>query len=426
MTGRKRFVNKSKTKVVDEKQTGKGREETEKPKKKKRSRGGDMLLIFIFVIGLLILLYPTISNLYNSSRQSEMVASYDAKIAEMTPEDFDAEWAKVDAYNAEIARMGIYFTSSNTELHNQYLETADILGNGMMGHIQIPKIGVDLPIYHGTSDDVLAFGVGHMEGSSLPGGGPSTHVVLSGHRGLPTSKLFTDLDQLEEGDIFLIYTLDRTCAYKVDQIRIVLPNDVEDLEIIPGEDLCTLVTCTPYGINSHRLLVRGHRVDYPESDYIAADAVGIDPLLVATIIAVPAFIAVMVFALTGNKRRKGKVEGSKKADRKKAGKGGKSRKGKRSGKDARPDEGESLSKEEKPEKANEEVEDRGAVEEVVEIGSAVGVESAGDNPDKPADEAPEDTLFPISITYSKSETFELGADDSKTEGRSDDGKEHGQ
>ena len=174
----------------------------------------------------------------------------------------------------------------------------------MMGHIEISKIGVDLPIYHGVDEAVLQIGVGHIEQSSLPVGGEGTHTLLSGHRGLPTSHLFTDLDQLVEGDVFLLHVLNETLAYEVDQIRIVLPEEVNELAIAEGEDLCTLITCTPYAINTHRLLVRGHRVEYLNRAYVAADATIVDSLLVSSVVSVPIFAVLLVALFVRTRARK--------------------------------------------------------------------------------------------------------------------------
>ncbi|MGI6033000.1 MAG: class C sortase [Coriobacteriales bacterium] len=279
-------------------------------KRKKSSRLLDVLLVLLFVFGLLVLLYPTLSNMYMQYMMGKSVASYDSQVSQMSKKDLQKEWKKVRAYNAKLAKTGINFFPSE-EMHEEYEDALnpDDDTNGMMGHVQISKLGIDLPIYHGTSDDVLQVGVGHIEGTSLPGGGKSTHASLSGHRGLPTSELFTNLDQLQEGDVFLLHILDKTLAYQVDKISVVLPNESESLQIDQGKDQCTLITCTPYGINTHRLLVRGHRVDYPDKDYIAADAVGLDPLLVATLIAIPAFIAVMVGVLASRSRKRKAAKG---------------------------------------------------------------------------------------------------------------------
>jgi sortase A len=271
----------------------------------------DVLLVAVFLFGLAILLYPTISNIRTSQVMRRSVSQYDAKVQTMTSADFDAEWQKVDAYNALVAQVGLssYFPD---DMHQQYEEAINLSGDqqAMMGHIEIPKLSVDLPIYHGTSDDVLTAGVGHIEGSSLPGGGPSTHTVLSGHRGLPTSELFTNLDQMQEGDVFFLHVMNRNLAYEVDQIRIVLPNELEDLQVQPGEDLCTLVTCTPYAINTHRLLVRGHRIEYPEEANVAADAIKVDPLLVASILAVPAFVAAIIALVVRRAQKKASFKGA--------------------------------------------------------------------------------------------------------------------
>ncbi|HAM16112.1 MAG TPA: class C sortase [Eggerthellaceae bacterium] len=273
------------------------------PKKGRRSgKLGNILLVAMFLIGLGLLTYPTISNYWNTRLHSQAISGYDDSISQMTKRDFDAEWAKVDAYNREITESGINFTPSAAEL-DRYGKLLDPAGTGMMGHIEINKLAVDLPIYHTVDDPVLQVGIGHIPGTSLPGGGLGTHTVLSGHRGLPSSKLFTDLDALDEGDTFLLHVLDRTLAYQVDQIRIVLPNELDELRIDRDQDYCTLVTCTPYAINTHRLLVRGHRVDYLDQGYVAADAVRIDPVLVASIISVPVFVVLFIILMVATAQR---------------------------------------------------------------------------------------------------------------------------
>lgn len=272
-------------------------------RKKRGSRLVNIALALVFLVGLGLLTYPSISQFYNSVTQGRAIAAYDDSLSRMTKRDFDAMWQEVEAYNAQITQAGISFKvlEEGLQRYNQLLDPAGI---GMMGHIEIPAIGVDLPIYHGIEDTVLQIGVGHIPGTSLPAGGASTHSVFSGHRGLPTSKLFTDLDKVHEGDLFMVHVLDRTLAYEVDQIRIVLPNELDDLRIVEGEDLCTLVTCTPYAINTHRLLVRGHRTEYPYQGYVPADGVVLDPILAASIVSVPIFLGLFVYLVVQAARRR--------------------------------------------------------------------------------------------------------------------------
>ena len=211
----------------------------------------------VFLVGLSLLLYPTVSDYWNSLHQSRAIASYAGQVAGLDDEVYEALWAEAEAYNETLPDKADRFNMSEEELE-EYQTYLSVSGTNVIGYIEIDKIGCYLPIYHGTDESVLQVGVGHLEGSSLPVGGPGTHCVISGHRGLPSAKLFTDLDQMEVGDTFVLYVLDETLTYEVDQIRIVEPTEMSELAIVEGEDYCTLVTCTPYGINTHRLLVRGH------------------------------------------------------------------------------------------------------------------------------------------------------------------------
>lgn len=215
--------------------------------------------LLIFLAGLILLLYPTVSDWWNSYHQSTAIVNYAKQASGMDEAVKDKLWEDAENYNRELAKKAPRWLLTKEEWAD-YENQLDVTGTGVMGYVEIPKIECSLPIYHGTEDAVLSAGIGHIEGSSLPVGGESTHCVLSGHRGLPSAKLLTNLDRLEEGDVFYIHVLEETLAYKVDQIVTVEPNDLKKLEIQDGQDLCTLVTCTPYGINSHRLLVRGHRV----------------------------------------------------------------------------------------------------------------------------------------------------------------------
>lgn len=218
-----------------------------------------ILLVMAFLLGLSVLLYPTISDWWNSSRQSKAIIDYETLIQAMSQEDYAQEFAAAQAYNDAIKEVD--YPLMNYEQVPGYLDTLSLASNGVMGYITIDKIGVKLPIYHGTSEDALHDGVGHVEGTSLPIGGPDTHAALSAHTGLPSAKLFSDLHEMKLGDTFVVQVLNRTMTYQVDQILTVLPNEVEELYVQPGQDLCTLITCTPYGINTHRLLVRGVRVE---------------------------------------------------------------------------------------------------------------------------------------------------------------------
>ena len=220
-----------------------------------------VIFILIFLTGLSLLLYPSVSDYYNSLHQSRAIAAYSADVAGLNDEQYEALWQEAVRYNTELASTGNIWNLSDERLE-EYRNTLNIDSSGIMSYIEIPKINCSLAIYHGTDDGVLQTGVGHIEGSSMPVGGEGTHCVLSGHRGLPSAKLFTDLDKLTLGDRFLIRTLDEILTYEVDQILIVLPYEVDALKIENGKDLCTLVTCTPYGVNSHRMLVRGIRVPY--------------------------------------------------------------------------------------------------------------------------------------------------------------------
>lgn len=243
-----------------------------------------IIAILVFVTGLSLLLYPTVSNYWNSLHQSRVVANYSDALAKMDKKEKQAEIDRAVEYNAGLINNGGRFTPSDSEL-SEYKSLLNADGTVMMGYVTIPKIQVKLAIYHTVDESVLQIGVGHLEGSSLPVGGASTHCVISSHRGLPSAKLFTDLDKLKKGDYFYLHVYDKVLAYQVDNIAIVEPNDYGLLEIEEGKDLCTLFTCTPYGINTHRLLVRGHRVEnMMDEKNLTADAAKVNPLVVASVI----------------------------------------------------------------------------------------------------------------------------------------------
>ena len=284
----------------------------EKTKKKKKGYSSTIILVSIFLVGLCILLYPTISDFWNEKRQSQAIINYDDLIVDLTPEDYSAHFSKANEYNRKLSLISSPFIGYKS-LEKEYYDTLDINGDGMMGYITIEKIKIQLPIYHGTSDKVLNSAVGHVEGSSIPVGGQGTHSVLSAHRGLPSAKLFTNLDKLEIGDVFTIRILDKTITYQVDQILIVLPDEVNDLYAVPGEDYCTLVTCTPYGINTHRMLVRGNRIENIEEEKkvnVITEAYRIDPLIVTPAVAAPMLGILLIFLLV--KSAKEKKKGKKK------------------------------------------------------------------------------------------------------------------
>ena len=265
-----------------------------------------IILILVFLTGLSLLLYPTVSDWSNSFHQSRAIAEYARDIENLDNAAYEKLLSDARAYNKKLAGTGGRFTLSEEEIR-EYNSLLDISGTGIMGYIEIPEIKVSLPVYHGTSESVLSIAVGHIEGSSLPVGGEGTHCVLSGHRGLPSAKLFSNLDKLSEGDIFLIQTLEETLTYEVDQIRIVEPQEISGLAIEEGKDYCTLVTCTPYGINTHRLLVRGHRIENtPEAQIVrvTSDALQIDPILVAPVVALPIIqlLLILLFVRSGKKK----------------------------------------------------------------------------------------------------------------------------
>ena len=270
--------------------------------KKKRST---IILILIFLVGLSVMLYPTVSDYVNQKNQSRAVASYSEEVENLSDVDYQAYFDAADDYNRRLAETPDAFY--RPEEVSGYTDTLDVSGTGIMGYITISKIGVELPVNHGTSDGVLQVAAGHLEGSSLPVGGAGTHAVISAHRGLPSAKLFTNLDELEVGDTFTITVLDRVLTYEVDQISIVLPTETDNLKVVDGKDYVTLMTCTPYGINSHRLLVRGRRIETPDKlkhIRVTADAIKIEPIITAPIMALPLLLVLLLWLLFSNRKRK--------------------------------------------------------------------------------------------------------------------------
>ncbi len=271
----------------------------------KKGRLSTILLILVFLAGLSLLLYPTVSDYWNSFHQSKTIAKYAEDVANLDDSTYEKLWTDAQKYNEELLQKKTRYDLSAEE-RAEYEKLLDVSGNGIIGYIEIPLISCALPIYHGTDESVLQVAVGHIEGSSLPVGGTGTHCVISGHRGLPSAKLFTDLDKLSVSDEFILRVLDETLTYEVDQILIVEPHEMDSLGIEKGKDYCTLVTCTPYGVNTHRLLVRGHRVENSEEAHdvrVTADALQIEPMIIAPIVAVP-MLLILLFALLVSTRKK--------------------------------------------------------------------------------------------------------------------------
>ena len=259
-----------------------------------------ILLFVVLIAGLSLILYPTVSDYWNSLVQTRAVTTYTEVVNTLEREEYDRLLQEAADYNSDLRGFPDPWNPT-AEQHERYTSILDVTGSGVMSKLEIPAINLSLPIYHTTEENVLQVAVGHVEGSSLPVGGEGTHCVLSGHRGLPSARLFTDLDRLAVGDVFTLCTLKEVLTYEVDQIRIVMPQETRDIQLVPGEDYCTLVTCTPYGVNTHRILVRGHRIENLEDAKfvrITSDAVQVDPLLVAPVVAVPLLLVLLIWFLT--------------------------------------------------------------------------------------------------------------------------------
>ena len=294
----------------------------EKGEKKRKHRVSNWVLVLILIIGIGIAGYPAFSEYWNSLHQSRAIMGYAERVAEMTNEEYEKVWNAALDYNLRLLDMPNQW-AIDSDCLDDYEMQLNVDATGNMGYISIPKIDVNLPIYHGTSDPVLQTSIGHITGTSLPAGSGhsdpedwlkpdfASHCVLSGHRGLPSARLFSDLDAMEIGDVFYLTILDQTLTYRVDKITVIEPEDVTELMIVPGMDLCTLMTCTPYGINTHRLLVRGSRIEN-EKNYlevrVTADAIRIEPVYVAPFIAVPVLVLMALWVLlmtSGRRKRKG-------------------------------------------------------------------------------------------------------------------------
>lgn len=269
-----------------------------------KKRITNLILSFLLLVGIGLLLYPTISNYWNSLVQSKAIATYVEEMNNIDNDEYQQLINEANEYNKKLLNNRTRWLMSDEDIKNYY-NTFVVSSTGVMGYIEIPQINVSLPIYHGVSDEVLQVAIGHIEATSFPIGGKGTHCVLSGHRGLPSAKLFTDLDKMVVGDVFIIRVLNETLTYEVDQILIVEPDNIDGLEIDKERDYCTLVTCTPYGVNSHRMLVRGHRVENAIEEKeirIVAEALQIDPIMIAPILATP-MLLVLLFILLFKKQK---------------------------------------------------------------------------------------------------------------------------
>ncbi|MDO4207826.1 MAG: class C sortase [Lachnospiraceae bacterium] len=258
-----------------------------------------VILVITFLFGVLLLAYPSIANYWNNFFQARAIMNYADQVAGMSRDDYAKLIQDAEEYNRRLAKTGINWNMTEEQIA-EYKGLLSFNNTGNMGYIDIPKIHIKLPVYHGISDEVLQSSIGHLQETSLPVGGSGSHCVLSGHRGLPSARLFSDLDKLVEGDVFTLSVLNETYSYEVDQIRVVSPMDISEIKILPGKDLCTLVTCTPYGVNTHRLLVRGHRVENVNGNaQVVADALQLEAAYVAPFIMIP-FIVTLLLLLFVN------------------------------------------------------------------------------------------------------------------------------
>ena len=272
----------------------------------KKGKISTIILIVVFCVGLSLLLYPTVSDYWNSLHQTRAIARYTKQVDELNADVYEQLWQDAQNYNQTLLNRANRYKMTEAE-RAEYESLLNVSRNGIIGYIQIEKINCTLPVYHGTAESALQIAVGHIEGTSLPVGGEGSHCGLSGHRGLPSAKLFTNLDQLEVGDTFTITVLDRVLTYEVDQISIVLPTETDNLKVVDGKDYVTLMTCTPYGINSHRLLVRGRRIETPDKlkhIRVTADAIKIEPIITAPIMALPLLLVLLLWLLFSNRKRK--------------------------------------------------------------------------------------------------------------------------
>ena len=271
-----------------------------------------IILTLGFLVGICVLLYPAFSSFWNSKTQSRAIVNYESVLEHLEPEDYSAIFQAAYDYNEALRE--VEFPLRDFEQVPGYYEALKIAGTSIIGYVKIDKSGVELPVYHGTSDEVLNRGVGHLEGTSLPVGGESTHCVMSAHRGLPSAKLFTDLDRLEMGDTFQVIILDQVLTYLVDQVKVITPREIDDLQIVEGKDYCTLFTCTPYGINTHRLLVRGIRIETIKEKpviYVANEAFRIEPLMVTPAVAAPMVLVFLIHLMVKYREPPKKKEGEK-------------------------------------------------------------------------------------------------------------------
>lgn len=254
-------------------------------------------MVIGLLVGIGLLVYPSIANYWNQFHQTRAIINYSDAVDKMSKEDYEKILESARKYNERLTERGLHWVMTDAD-REEYSKELNIDGNGIMGYISVPKFHIKVPIYHGTEENVLQVAIGHLETTSLPVGGENTHCQISGHRGLPSARLFTDLDKIREGDTWTMTILNETLTYECDQIRIVEPEDLSELQLVEGKDLCTLITCTPYGINTHRLLVRGHRVPNAQgSADITADGIQIEPIYIAPVLAIPGIILLLIVLL---------------------------------------------------------------------------------------------------------------------------------
>ena len=273
-----------------------------------------MIIVLVMLVGIGLLAYPSVANYWNQFHQTRAIMAYSETVADLSTADYEKILNDAKEYNKKLGESGIVWKMSKAQ-KAEYEKQLAVDTSGIMGYVSIPKFHIKLPVYHGTNESVLQIAIGHLEQTSLPVGGESSHCEVSGHRGLPSARLFTDIDKIKEGDTWTMNVLNETLTYECDQIRIVEPEDLSNLQITQGKDYCTLITCTPYGVNTHRLLVRGHRIPNVDGNAnLTADAIQIEPIYIAPFLAIP-IILILLIVLIASTRKAKKFNPAKVVDR---------------------------------------------------------------------------------------------------------------
>ena len=263
-----------------------------------------MIIMIVMLVGIGLLLYPSVANYWNQFHQTRAIMAYNDTVSSLSTEDYEKILNDAKEYNEKLGETGIVWKMSKAQ-KAEYEKQLAVDSSGIMGYVSVPKFHIKLPIYHGTNESVLQIAIGHLEQTSLPVGGESSHCEVSGHRGLPSARLFTDIDKIKEGDTWTMNVLNETLTYECDQIRIVEPEDLSNLQIAKGKDYCTLITCTPYGVNTHRLLVRGHRIPNVDGNAnLTADAIQIEPIYIAPFLAVPIILILLIVLIASTRKAK--------------------------------------------------------------------------------------------------------------------------